>query len=296
MAPAMSRLENAFSYCEKLVREHDPDHYWAGLFAAADKRPYLFSLYAFSLEIARVREQVSSPLPGEIRFQWWRDLLDGINAPHKEAAEAESIAHPVAEALIATIQKFHLPLQAFHDLIDARVFDLYDDAMPSLTDLEGYCGETSSVLFRLASIILCDGKEPGGADAAGHAGVAYAMAGLLRALPWQIKRGQVFLPFDILKENGLDREGFLNPHNDKQLRAVIAHMRAIALAHFDNAREGIRSVSSEARAAFLPLALVPAYLAQTKKRSYQPRHSLIDLPQWRKLWILWRTAQRWGRG
>ena len=32
----------------------------------------------------------------------------------------------------------------FVDLIDARIFDLYDDPMPSLNDLEGYCGETSS--------------------------------------------------------------------------------------------------------------------------------------------------------
>ena len=28
--------------------------------------------------------------------------------------------------------------------IDARIFDLYDDPMPTLNDLEGYCGETSS--------------------------------------------------------------------------------------------------------------------------------------------------------
>ena len=34
----------------------------------------------------------------------------------------------------------------FVDLVDARVFDLYDDPMPSLNDLEGYCGETSSSL------------------------------------------------------------------------------------------------------------------------------------------------------
>ena len=59
------------------------------------------------------------------------------------------------------------------------VFDLYDDTMPTLNDLEGYCGETSSSLIRLGAMILADGSDPGAADAAGHAGVAYALTGLL---------------------------------------------------------------------------------------------------------------------
>ena len=53
--------------------------------------------------------------------------------------------------------------QALVDLIDAR--DLRSlrrpDADPD--DLEGYCGETSSSLIRLAALILADGGEPGGA-------------------------------------------------------------------------------------------------------------------------------------
>ena len=43
-----------FAHCEALVREADPDRYWASLFAPADKRPHLHALYAFNFEIARV--------------------------------------------------------------------------------------------------------------------------------------------------------------------------------------------------------------------------------------------------
>ena len=35
-------------------------------------------------------------------------------------------------------------------LIDARIFDLYDDPMPSLRDLEGYAGETVGAVIRLS--------------------------------------------------------------------------------------------------------------------------------------------------
>ena len=39
------------------------------------------------------------------------------------------------------------------------MFDLYDDPMPSLNDLEGYAGETSSALIQLAAIVLAGGAR-----------------------------------------------------------------------------------------------------------------------------------------
>ena len=116
--------------------------------------PHLHALYAFSLEIARVRDSVSEALPGEIRLQWWRDALQG-------EARGDVMANPVAAALDDTVVRFRLPRQALVNLIDARVGDLYDDPIPTLNDLEGYCGETSSTLIRLASLILADGRRPG---------------------------------------------------------------------------------------------------------------------------------------
>src|SRR5918998_4779414 len=182
---------HASAYCESLVRDGDPDRFFAGLFAPADRRLHLFALYAFSLEVARVRDAVSDPVLGDIRLQWWRDALQG-------EARGDVRANPVAAALDDTIVQFRLPRQSLVDLIDARIFDLYEDPMPSLNDLEGYCGETSSSLIQLSSLILSDGTNPGTADAAGHAGVAYAIAGLLRAFPIHARQGQVYVPADIL--------------------------------------------------------------------------------------------------
>lgn len=284
-------LAEALSHCDQLVRTGDPDRYWATYFAPADKRPYLLALYAFNQEIARVRDNVSTPLPGEIRFQWWRDWLDALTADGLATDEPHP---PVAQALAETINRFRLPLQPFHDLIDARVFDLYDDMMPSVADLEGYCGETSSTLFRLACLILAGGRDPGGADAAGHGGVAFAVTGLLRALPWQLRRGQVFIPSDIASRHGLDRDAILaSKTDDAALRLALADMRMLAEEHLSRALASISDITPEARAAMLPLATVPFYLKEMSAGDYTPRTSIIDIPQWQRLWVLWRTSVRW---
>ncbi len=67
-------MQDAFAYCAELVRDADRDRFLAALFAPAEQRDALFALYAFNVEVGRVREAAREPLPGEIRLQWWRDV------------------------------------------------------------------------------------------------------------------------------------------------------------------------------------------------------------------------------
>ncbi len=263
------------------MREADPDRYWASLFAPLDKRPHLYALYAFNFEIARVREAVREALVGEIRLQWWRDALQG-------EARGDVRANPVAAALDDTIVQFRLPRQSLVDLIDARIFDLYEDPMPSLNDLEGYCGETSSSLIQLSSLILANGANPGTADASGHAGVAYAITGLLRAFPLHARQGQVYVPSDLLTRHGVVREDIVTGRGGPGLKGALADLRAVARRHLDQARSLRATIPAATEPAFRPLALVEPYLKAMERRDYDPFHTVVDLPQWRRVWALWR--------
>ncbi|MDP4023860.1 phytoene/squalene synthase family protein [Methylobacterium sp. NEAU 140] len=285
-APATG-LAFAQGHCEALVREGDPDRYLATLFAPAAARPHLFALYAFSLTVARVREAASNPMAGEIRLQWWRDALQG-------EARGDVRANPVAAALQETIRANRLTRQPFVDLIDARVFDLYEDPMPRVSDLEGYCGETASALFRLASLVIGGGSEPGGAAAAGHAGVAYGITGLLRALPWHARAGQVYLPADVLAPHGVTREDIVTGRGGPGLRGACADLRALARRHLAAYEAARPTIAPAARTAFLPVALVEPYLAVMERGAYDPLNSAVELPRWRRLWRLWRAARRTG--
>jgi len=269
-----------FEHCEALVRDGDPDRYWATLFAPPAKRPFLFALYAFSFEIARVRDSVREAMIGEIRLQWWRDALQG-------ETRGDVRANPVAAALDDAIVTFRLPRQALVDLVEARVFDLYEDPMPSLNDLEGYCGETSSSLIRLASIILAD-ADPGSPDAAGHAGVAYAITGLLRAFPWHVRRGQVFLPQDLLAGHGVVRDDLVSGRGGPGLVSALADLRAVARRHLAQIRTLRSTIIPPAGPAYRPLALVEPYLRRMERPDYDPFRTVVELPPWRRIWALWR--------
>jgi 15-cis-phytoene synthase len=274
-------LQNAYEISAGLVRKHDSDRHIAILFAPAERRPYLHALQAFSLEIAGVRAAAREPAAGEIRLQWWREVLEGKR-------DEEANGHPVAMAIRDTIARNNLPLQAFVDLINAREFDLYDELLADWNAVEGYCGETSSALFRLATIILAKGEDPGGADASGHAGVAYALTGLLRAFPWHARRGQVFLPASLLAAVGLDRDDIVRGEDSEKLRAALGDMIARARDHLAKVRALQSAIRPDTRPAFLPLAMVERYLAPMLAQTYSPYKTIIDAQNWVRIWAMWR--------
>ena len=80
------------------------------------------------------------PLAGEMRLAWWREALAG-------ARPAEAAGAPIAAALIDTMAKFALPVSVFEDLLQALTFDVYDDAMESLEELEAYGIATAGALI-----------------------------------------------------------------------------------------------------------------------------------------------------
>ncbi|AZO46719.1 MAG: phytoene/squalene synthase family protein [Mesorhizobium sp.] len=266
------------------VRASDHDRYLSALYAPADKRDALFSLYAFNAEIASVRDRIHEPLPGEVRLQWWRDVIAAEN-------DAET-GHPIADALRATISANRLPKTAFDNMLEARIFDLYDDPMPSRTDLEGYCGETAAALIQLAAMMLDPQEAPRFADLAGRAGCAQAITGLLLLLPLYRRRGQCFVPADILAAAGSSSEEFVKGEGGPGAQRAVAAMIALARDHLGAFERGAPALPASLRPAFLPLALTRAYLGRMEKTEQSPRGGAAKLSTLRKHWLLLRHASR----
>ena len=246
----------AAAHCLELVRSHDKDRFLAALFAPDAARPHLLALYAFNVEVSRIRESVSEPRIGLIRLQWWRDTLDATFAGNTSGG------HPVAEALAGAIAAGSLPSSALHDLLTAHEFDLFSDPVASLTQLEGYLGETSSRLIQMAAMILDRDQAAKSSEAAGLAGVAH---GLTLLLGQPSRRGQ-FLP------PGLS------------LEAAIDHARQ----RLQQARDLLPGLAKPLLPAFLPVGLTSLYLDRIATAPDRP----LTVSQFRRQLSLWWHARR----
>jgi 15-cis-phytoene synthase len=185
-------------------------------------------------------------------------------------------------------------LDVVDDFIAEYAAGLYGEPMDSVAALESYTEATCSNLLRLAAIILDGAEAAASRDAALHAGIAYGVTGLLRALPWHCARGQVFVPAGILLAQGANRDDFAAGRASPEVLAALADLRFLARAHNNIFYAGLSGLPEKSRPAFLPVCLCEPYLRLMEKPGYEPFKTVIELPQWRRQWILWRAARRWG--
>lgn len=274
--------QSAAAFCAEMVRSHDFDRYASTLFVPADKRRALLALYAFNAEVSRVRDQVSQPLPGEIRLQWWTDALAGHG--HGDVEQ-----NPVAAELLQAVRAHDLPVDRLTKLIDAHVFDLYHDPMPDLAVLESHFRDTAGTLFVSAARILGEASEAV-QHAAEHAGLAQGVAGIIARLPQDAARGQLFVPQDMLVANGSSAAEVFLGKPTPGIRATLDQLITGAQAQWATAQDMLGDVAPAARAAFLPMALTQHDLARMTREGFDPL-AIYLRPRLRTLWTLWRASK-----
>src|SRR6478735_1400040 len=109
-------------YVANFLRDADRDRYYAALLLNEPERAAVQALYAFSADVASIRDRAREPTAGEIRLQWWADALKGVG--HGNVRQ-----NPLAAALLDAITRYGLPSGPLLRLVAARRFDLYQDPM-----------------------------------------------------------------------------------------------------------------------------------------------------------------------
>ena len=280
-------MSRGLGYAGGYLREHDRDRYLASLFVAPPAREAVQALYAFSADVATVRDRAHQPAPGEVRLQWWADALAGEG--HGNVRQ-----NPLAAALLDAMEANRLPAGPLLRLIEARRFDLYDDPMPDIPSFEGYAGETVSILYQFTAMVLNDGGEVETGDAAGHLGVAHALIGHLRAFGHNAAQGRLFLPWSVFAANGV-REGEIFAGTISEgLLAAHAQLTEMAAAHLEQAGQAIAALSPHLRPAFAQAAVLRRQLQAVAAQEETPFTPPPESSDWRKLatMFLWVSRRR----
>lgn len=241
-------------YIADLVRHEDRDRFLTAMFMPEDRRADVLALYAFNIELAKIREHVSETMIGRIKLQWWRDVIaaiyDGKGAPK---------GNPVTEGLVTAITARNLPRDHFDVLLATRERDMADadDTLGSVAELEAYAEGTSSRLLYLVLHVL--GVEAH--DAAKHVGMAYALTGILRAVLFHARDNRLYLP-------GV--ASVQDVANTAATAKVVAELADVAADHLTKAR------SFKAPRAAVPALLLGTIAGQNLKLLKRAHYNVAD--------------------
>lgn len=234
MAQLRSGSES-LAYCQGEVRRYDYDRYLMSLMAGSVARRGILALLAFNVEVARTPEVVTELLLGEMRLQFWGDVLEEIfrgNPPRQ---------HPVALELAHTIAQHSLDCDPFERMLAARQGELSSKPPASLADLEAFVGDTSGALLALASVIAA-GRDDFMIGVARDVGIAYGLCGLLRAVPFHAAQRRLYLPADLMKERGVRAEEVFAGRSSAGLKGIVASVAGVAWHRLTAARQGMREL------------------------------------------------------
>ena len=277
------------SFCAVLLRKHDADRYLTVLFAPQERQEALFALYAFNLEIARVREAVREPMMGMIRLQWWRDALTEIG--QGKIGQGKIRAHEIVRPLALAIIEHNLDLALFERLIAARERDLDPEPPADLASLVDYARGSAGLLTELALHML--GRPSAEVREAGQAaGIALSLTGLLRAVAFHAAQRRIYLPADLMRDAGITPGQLIERGPQQALHPVIETVAGEAARWSQKAR----SASGATRPflpAFLPLTLADLYRRRLAAAGFDPFDARVQqAPPWR----VWNLALHWALG
>lgn len=255
--------DKALSYTADLVKRYDRDRFLTALFAPAGVRERLLTLYAFNVEIARIRETITEPMIGQMRLQWWRDVFAAISS-----GDGPPKGHPVAEPLAALIEMQSLPLEPFLAALDAREQDLSEDPPANLSDLVAYCRGSSAGIATLGlrTLGVSDDQSLQTAD---NIATAWALTGISRAARFLALAGRIMLPHEAMQKQGLVLQDLQNPESAGPSSSVISEVCVAARDHLAAARQYRNVVDLKGLPVFLVATLADSYLTGLERADYQ---------------------------
>lgn len=278
-------LKATAAYLADLVEKEDHDRFLTAVTAPEAARDAIMTLYAFNSEVAKVRESVSESLIGQMKLQWWRDLIGAVY----EGGQVPK-GNPVVEALADVIGTHQLSRGHFDALLDARARDMGEENPADVEALESYAEGTSASLTALVLEAL--GVRDAASHAVGrHVGISWALTGMLRAVLFHARANRFLLPQDMLAAENLTRHDLQESRNAARIAAVVARIAGLARAHLDKARALRGTIDRRALPALLPATLADGYLkalAHRKFDVFDPRHALQRPAALKLMWNAWR--------
>ncbi|MTI10715.1 phytoene/squalene synthase family protein [Curvivirga aplysinae] len=277
-----SKSISGLSAIGNIVHDKDKDRFITTMMLSAEFRENVLCLYAFNYEVAKTSSAVSEPMLGRIRLQWWREAIEECYANNPRRHE---ITRPLADLLTHV----ELPKDLFDQLIDAREKDLEEEAIQTLSELMEYANATGGNSLKLAVIAL-GVKAEDVTQVAGQIGTAWALIGLMRALPFHLRAKKQWLPEELVKRHKIDGRRMRDLNESAELNLAVKEVCGIVINLLEEARSSDASIPKKVKPLFHLATLAESYVSQLRKAKYNPYDSSLAQPSGlRMLNLLWKN-------
>ncbi len=246
----------------------------------APRRDAMHALYAFCRVVDDIADDLPTFAERTAGLALWRIRITQL-------FQQGFASDPVTTALLPAIKQFNLIEEDFQTIIDGMAMDAGEPIVaPDRATLDLYCDRVASAVGRISVRIFGD-ASPSAMQVAYHLGRALQLTNILRDLHEDGQRGRLYLPRELLEQQGLPLSITALQH--PKLAALCRVLATQAADHFVAATTAMQDCD---RAAMLPARLMGGYYAAILRRliakDWQDITQRVRLPLWQKLWVMLR--------
>lgn len=226
----MIPVAESYAYCRNVARTQARNFYYSFVLLPNRQRDAMCAVYAFM----RYCDDLSDgPETANVEtMQRWRAELDA-------ALNGTYGLNPCWPAFHDTVQRYQIPREYFHRMIDGVNSDLQPRDIQTFDELYRYCYQVASVVG-LTIIHIFGFEDPAALELAEKCGIAFQLTNILRDVKEDQDLGRVYLPRE-------DRDRFPDFHELMRFEA------ARARAYYQESRPLIKMVHKRSRASLWAL-------------------------------------------
>jgi phytoene synthase len=205
--------------------------------------------------------------------------LDEWAAQYEEALAADSIRDSLRRRTPCFLASFGrvvreaaIPPEHYRSFIAAMRLDVCPRRFATLDDLIDSYVYGSAIVVGYFLAYIYGAKSAGNfaraLSSARHLGVALQLTNFLRDVGEDQRRGRLYLPLDMLRDEGIDEADAADPRQQEGLHRVLRRMAAAAEEHYDRAVADLDAFSADSQTAIR--ACIDVYRRLNERISRSP--------------------------
>ncbi len=180
----MTLIEQSYAHCRRVARTQAKNFYYSFLLLNKPRRNAMCAMYAFNRRSDDLSDDGASATVETLES--WRGDLD-------RALRGDYGSDPCWPAFHDAVQRYSIPTEYFHRMIDGVSSDLTPRDMQTFDELYRYCYQVASVVG-MTTVHIFGFHDRRALELAEKCGVAFQLTNILRDVKEDADRGRNYLP------------------------------------------------------------------------------------------------------
>ena len=251
LTPKFVSLQESYEQCRQITAECSKTFYMGTLLMPEAKRRAIWAIYVWCRRTDELVDGPQAKFTTESTLDHWESTLESLFSSHPK--------DNLDVAMVDTLERYDLDIQAFRDMIAGQRMDLYRSRYETFEELKLYCYRVAGTVGLMSTVVMGMDTEINTSPwmqsnpvsppipEAVSLGIANQLTNILRDVGEDASRGRIYLPLEDLELFDYTQEELLKGVIDDRWRALMRFQIQRALKYYQEAESGISRLHPDAR-------------------------------------------------